>query len=139
MPSSSERSTLSLPDALPISLSLGERVGVQLERVEAVLERVLDADGVPRQLAGLARRHERAAEPVRERAAEDEAARLGAEDHVRDRKSTRLNSSHVSISYAVFLRALHSFPTRRSSDLAVPWRTRRRAARARRSRTRART
>src|SRR5699024_9087484 len=39
----------------------------------------------------------------------------------RDRKSTRLNSSHVSISYAVFCRhrALHSFPTRRSSDLVV--------------------
>src|SRR5699024_1113552 len=39
----------------------------------------------------------------------------------RDRKSTRLNSSHVSISYAVFcyLRVLHSFPTRRSSDLRV--------------------
>src|SRR5699024_2462318 len=40
---------------------------------------------------------------------------------MKDRKSTRLNSSHVSISYAVFcfvhLRALHSFPTRRSSDL----------------------
>src|SRR5690606_5419718 len=35
-----------------------------------------------------------------------------------DRKSTRLNSSHVKISYAVFL-ALPSFPTRRSSDLAV--------------------
>src|SRR5690606_32259775 len=36
-----------------------------------------------------------------------------------DRKSTRLNSSHVKISYAVFCgrRALHSFPTRRSSDL----------------------
>src|SRR5207249_913869 len=38
-----------------------------------------------------------------------------------DRKSTRLNSSHVSISYAVFCfvdhRDLHSFPTRRSSDL----------------------
>src|SRR5699024_1309645 len=40
-----------------------------------------------------------------------------------DRKSTRLNSSHVSISYAVFcLTSLHhlylpSFPTRRSSDL----------------------
>src|SRR5438309_723372 len=33
-----------------------------------------------------------------------------------DRKSTRLNSSHSSISYAVF-RHLHSFPTRRSSDL----------------------
>src|SRR5690348_4754176 len=39
----------------------------------------------------------------------------------RDRKSTRLNSSHPSISYAVFCsvdhRALPSFPTRRSSDL----------------------
>src|SRR5699024_8512150 len=42
-----------------------------------------------------------------------------------DRKSTRLNSSHVSISYAVFcysaLRHLHSFPTRRSSDLKQMW------------------
>src|SRR5690606_5692104 len=42
----------------------------------------------------------------------------------KDRKSTRLNSSHVKISYAVFClksyghhRDLHSFPTRRSSDL----------------------
>src|SRR5690625_997904 len=38
-----------------------------------------------------------------------------------DRKSTRLNSSHVAISYAVFcfflLVYLPSFPTRRSSDL----------------------
>src|ERR1035438_2911057 len=34
-----------------------------------------------------------------------------------DRKSTRLNSSHLGISYAVYLRVLHSFPTRRSSDL----------------------
>src|SRR5689334_8209023 len=39
-----------------------------------------------------------------------------------DRKSTRLNSSHSSISYAVFCmygphRHPHSFPTRRSSDL----------------------
>src|SRR3712207_7955198 len=31
------------------------------------------------------------------------AARSGAEDdHLRDRKSTRLNSSHANISYAVF-------------------------------------
>src|SRR5690554_4257453 len=40
-----------------------------------------------------------------------------------DRKITRLNSSHVRISYAVFcfihFRSLHSFPTRRSSDLFV--------------------
>src|SRR5690606_35750805 len=34
-----------------------------------------------------------------------------------DRKSTRLNSSHVKISYAVFHPHLLSFPTRRSSDL----------------------
>src|SRR5262245_4584338 len=33
-----------------------------------------------------------------------------------DRKSTRLNSSHLGISYAVTL-VLHPFPTRRSSDL----------------------
>src|SRR5437762_1161581 len=36
-----------------------------------------------------------------------------------DRKSTRLNSSHRCISYAVHLSHLHSFPTRRSSDLTV--------------------
>src|SRR5699024_1746950 len=46
-----------------------------------------------------------------------------------DRKSTRLNSSHVSISYAVFCLNLlshlylHSFPTRRSSDLEQLFRT----------------
>src|SRR5699024_1059568 len=34
-----------------------------------------------------------------------------------DRKSTRLNSSHVSISYAVSARELLSIPTRRSADL----------------------
>src|SRR5690606_7273512 len=46
-----------------------------------------------------------------------------------DRKSTRLNSSHVKISYAVFClkssgdhRDLLSFPTRRSSDLGWFWR-----------------
>src|SRR5437879_5443741 len=41
--------------------------------------------------------------------------------HLVDRKSTRLNSSHRCISYAVFCFAApldsHSFPTRRSSDL----------------------
>src|SRR5436309_294265 len=43
-----------------------------------------------------------------------------------DRKSTRLNSSHVKISYAVFSLSvysfcdfLYSFPTRRSSDLLL--------------------
>src|ERR1035441_3959701 len=38
-----------------------------------------------------------------------------------DRKSTRLNSSHLGISYDVFgdHRDLRSFPTRRSSDLCL--------------------
>src|SRR5699024_7665366 len=36
---------------------------------------------------------------------------------LQDRKSTRLNSSHVSISYAFFHIPFLSFPTRRSSDL----------------------
>src|SRR5262245_59647046 len=34
-----------------------------------------------------------------------------------DRKSTRLNSSHLGISYAVFCHALPLCPTRRYSDL----------------------
>src|SRR5579875_3298896 len=41
----------------------------------------------------------------------------GALPRMGDRKSTRLNSSHTVISYAVYHRDLHSFPTRRSSDL----------------------
>src|SRR5262245_25325163 len=52
-----------------------------------------------------------------------EAKRWGQikEIYDRDRKSTRLNSSHLGISYAVFCfhHLLYSppFPTRRSSDL----------------------
>src|SRR5579862_4611488 len=44
-----------------------------------------------------------------------------AADEPADRKSTRLNSSHSSISYAVFHCDLHSFPTRRSSALCPTW------------------
>src|SRR3712207_8266278 len=63
---------------------------------------------------GLLRRHDRAARPLR-RAVRDRARRdarglvlLRLLDvghggrHLRDRKSTRLNSSHANISYAVF-------------------------------------
>src|SRR5699024_10660800 len=51
------------------------------------------------------------------------AVRRMVNDNKQDRKSTRLNSSHVSISYAVFCSRSHqhilclSLPTRRSSDL----------------------
>ena len=59
-----------------------DRVDVNLERIRAVLEVVARLDRLPGQLAGLPRGHEAAAERVGERTAEDEAARLGAEDHV---------------------------------------------------------
>ena len=60
----------------------GDRVGVELERVGAVLEQVLGPDGLVRQLAGLAREHEAGAELARDRRPEQEAARLGADDDV---------------------------------------------------------
>src|SRR5688572_78898 len=53
-------------------------------------------------------------------------SRPSSRNRNRDRKSTRLNSSHSQISYAVFClkcyrahRDLPSFPTRRSSDLSL--------------------
>src|SRR5947207_9187857 len=75
-PATTEIYTLSLHDALPISDGLHVRAGVRLGQAEAAA----------RLAAGEARE-------------ETEALRLGA---VVDRKSTRLNSSHTVISYAVF-------------------------------------
>ena len=60
----------------------GERVGVHLERVDPVLERVLGADRVVRQLSPLARGDEAGVQAASERTAEDEAARLGGDDEV---------------------------------------------------------
>src|SRR5262245_10080285 len=59
------------------------RVPVGLKRVGAVLELVGGLDRLARQLPGLARSDEPRVELVRERAAEDESARLGAEHVVR--------------------------------------------------------
>src|SRR5438876_6457613 len=72
----SERSTLSLHDALPIFLQNPEdperRTGeIAVDELARLLEVAL-------------------------------GARLAAEHDLEDRKSTRLNSSHPSISYAVF-------------------------------------
>src|SRR2546430_15749541 len=69
--------TLSLHDALPISVSAGGRT-----RVKQRVEDVLDTD----EAKGLLE-------------AGKESGSLSAEE---DRKSTRLNSSHSQISYAVF-------------------------------------
>jgi hypothetical protein len=59
-----------------------QRVGVDLEGVDPVFECVLGADDLVRQLAALARGHEAHAEVARQRAAEDEAARLGGDHEV---------------------------------------------------------
>src|SRR5690349_23852504 len=77
-PPTTEIYTLSLHDALPISGSTDDRAAVA-----AGDPRVAPAHAIPRP---------RRAPPRRDAA--------GAP--VRDRKSTRLNSSHVEISYAVF-------------------------------------
>ena len=53
---------------------------MDLDDVDAVLELVLLADGLGRQLALLADRHEAAAQAIRDGAAKDEAARLDAGD-----------------------------------------------------------
>ena len=63
-------------------LALADGVGVDLHLVDAVFERIGDAHRLVRQLALLADRHEAGRELVRDRAAEDEAARLDARDLV---------------------------------------------------------
>ena len=60
---------------------------MQLERVGAVLEVVLRADHLARQLAQFAHRHEASIELVRDRRREDEPARLHPDDHPRHMRS----------------------------------------------------
>src|SRR5690606_41244333 len=80
--STSESSTLSLHDALPISYLEGP-VREHDEGAEDVGERILGREG--------------------DRKAADAQTTEETGDRVaQDRKSTRLNSSHVKISYAVF-------------------------------------
>src|SRR6266545_7469632 len=64
------------------SLPRRDRVGVELQCVEAVLERVLDAHGPPGELARLAGRDEATVETVGERRPEDEPSGLGPEDQI---------------------------------------------------------
>src|SRR3712207_7098189 len=92
---------LSLHDALPISLgavrveALGrDRVGDDDRPGQPAVDRVLDA----RELVVEGRRGRDPAQPRRDG------------DVVRDRKSTRLNSSHANISYAVLCLKKKSCP-----------------------------
>src|SRR5690349_22246419 len=93
-------STLSLHDALPISRparklcrSLGASAGDTLRRPSAA-----DRRPAARDQAGAGRSFDRGGGVT------DLSVVITAKagDPVRDRKSTRLNSSHVEISYAVF-------------------------------------
>src|SRR5207249_8315740 len=99
-PPTTERYTLSLHDALPILIGMRQDGGpddrlVQRDRGVVLADLVFVPDdrhlGLP-----LLVQNQRPAKPV------------GLDPHRqlqlvgRDRKSTRLNSSHVSISYAVF-------------------------------------
>src|SRR5690606_41660089 len=89
---------LSLHDALPISspAARGDRDGLRRESAPR-RDRCRILFGGP--LVRAARRREHA-----RRGGRVDRARIGSgtEDQDQDRKSTRLNSSHVKISYAVF-------------------------------------
>src|SRR3712207_7792335 len=80
--------TLSLHDALPISGALGPVAGEPTPAGHDVHRHVRHA-------------HRHPAPPVRDRRGGVRHAAPAA-DGGRDRKSTRLNSSHANISYAVF-------------------------------------
>src|SRR5690606_41686630 len=89
-PAAPEFSTLSLHDALPISVESAPAADVD-EAAQAAIE-----DTAPPAEAEV---EAAAAEPVVEEAPKKKPARRTTR---KDRKSTRLNSSHVKISYAVF-------------------------------------
>src|SRR5438045_3817000 len=116
MPSSAYTYTLSLHDALPIfELGVDFLLGSSrcdfliVEPRQAVLaERIAHLERALAQSHIVAFRSGEILHGCAKRLRRQEA---------QDRKSTRLNSSHLGISYAVFCLHLHPFPTRRSSDL----------------------
>ena len=65
-----------------IAPAAADRIRVHLEMIEAVLELVANRDRRARQLAALAHELQRQPKPLRERRAEDEAARLDRENAV---------------------------------------------------------
>src|SRR5690349_181985 len=81
-----------------------DRVFVNGQRITAVLELVLDLDGLARKLAGLAHRNEASPELVRDRAAHDEAARFDPDHDVDSLRAIPLDErvDHVAKSLTVF-------------------------------------
>src|SRR5690349_12488220 len=117
MPSSTVIYTLSLHDALPIFFEDLE-LAVEQAGWHEMAAPVRHAFG-DQLLGTLGVHHHDVGPPACDDVAIGALQRRTGHDarNALDRKSTRLNSSHVEISYAVFHRDLHSFPTRRSSDL----------------------
>src|SRR5699024_12869578 len=101
-PATPQSYPLSLHDALPISqqpahvLSRGQKQRLGLARALVHDPQVLVLDEPASGLDPASRR--RLLQVVRSRAADGATVLVSSQD----RKSTRLNSSHVSISYAVF-------------------------------------
>src|SRR5437870_6920682 len=85
-PSPTEISTLSLHDALPIYFA----------RIAAAVKEIVSIIAAQRVIAGAA------VQLFIARSARQRVVTSFAKKLVLDRKSTRLNSSHVAISYAVF-------------------------------------
>src|SRR5690606_39330193 len=99
-PSPTQLYPLPLPAALPIAVGVAGRAAPAAGAPEGRAE-----VGVDRQPAGLQREVHVAHRPVERLGVDDVLPLLQAADAEEargDRKSTRLNSSHVKISYAVF-------------------------------------
>src|SRR5207248_1724290 len=122
-PPTSSSYPLSLHDALPICLYLVPFGEIQREVVLSVPP--------PTRVVVYRRLMVRIAEAIAHQtgalalATGESLGQVASQTLEKDRKSTRLNSSHRTISYAVFclsahLQLLPSFPTRRSSDLPLP-------------------
>src|SRR5437879_584253 len=110
---------LSLHDALPIFMTIATSASTSSTGWEG-LTRIPDpppstASGIPPTRVAITG----SPAPIASRIDEPSPSECDGRQK-KDRKSTRLNSSHRCISYAVFCHhtpALPSFPTRRSSDL----------------------
>src|SRR5207244_13054741 len=97
LPSVSTIYTLSLPDALPIYTSLGFQLFAFVTATIAKRESRARQDLMRTNAELRATR-----ELLEESSRVNERARMSGDLHDIDRKSTRLNSSHQIISYAVF-------------------------------------
>src|SRR5690606_41230155 len=95
--SASDYYLLSLPDALPIFSGLSDSTTLG----STYAARMADASGVTDEAQKMAARRE-VRQWTRQVYRDEIDARVSAALTTPDRKSTRLNSSHVKISYAVF-------------------------------------